>query len=141
MKLNLALVLIATILFSCKKDKEENKPTGCPITVEGLAGTYRYTSIMYKDSPNGTTIDMFATMEECEKEQTFVLKGDGTYTYSDACAASESSSGNWQVKDNTLAIDDMQGGTISSYDCKKLVYYVNNALQEGDRMTLTLEKQ
>lgn len=137
------LVLIAScaILFSCKKNKEESKPAGCPLTVESLAGSYRFAAMEYKKSPDAVAIDFLSTLEDCEKQHTFLLNSNGTFVYTDACADEESSRGSWYVKNNTITMDELLSATISAYDCKKLTYYVSNTFLNGDRMTVTLVKQ
>jgi len=39
-----------------------------------------------------------------------------------------------------LTSDGTLNGTIASFDCKTLVYYIDNAITPGDRLTYTLEK-
>lgn len=139
-KLNLVLVLTTIILFSCKKEEEKKQAT-CPATVAGIAGTYGFAAVSYKESPAAAAFDFMAMMDDCERKHTFQLKGDGTYIYTDACSTDEPTNGEWVVKDNVITIDEMLTGTISSYDCKQLTFVVSNSLQDGDRMTVTLKKQ
>ncbi|UCJ04989.1 lipocalin family protein [Chitinophaga pendula] len=140
-KLTFALMAACTLLFACKKNKEESKPVDCPLTVESIAGSYRFATIEYKESPDAVAVDWMATMNDCEKQNTFLLNSNGTYVYRDGCEASESSRGGWRVKNNTITMDELLSATISAYDCKKLTYYVSNTLLDGDRMTVTLVKQ
>ena len=53
----------------------------------------------------------------------------------------ESASGTWQLHGKILISDGLLNGTIASWDCKTLVYYIDNAIKPGDRLTYTLEKQ
>lgn len=146
MKMKLAIVLMAcgTIFFSCKKDKEQDKPTGCTVNMENLAGSYRLTALQYKETANATPVDYLAPMEDCEKDDILTLKSDGTYSYADAgtvCTPSRSDNGTWQLKDNVLTSDGTLNGTVAAFDCKTLTYYVENSLKTGDRLTFTLVKQ
>jgi hypothetical protein len=56
------------------------------------------------------------------------------------CDPEETASGTWQLHGNTLTSDGILNGTISSFDCKTMVCYIENAIKPGDRLTYTLEK-
>lgn len=130
------------VLFACKKEKE-NTPR-CPITAENLSGAYKLTALQYKTSANAAPSDYLAYMDDCEKDDIINLKNNGTYKEDDAgtvCDPVKTAEGTWQVHGNTLTSDGTLHGTISSFDCKTLVYYVENAIKPGDRLTYTLEKQ
>lgn len=89
-------------------------------------------------------MDYFTPLEDCEKDDILVLKADGTYKNDDAgtvCEPSGTSEGGWKLNGNTLISEGILNGTIVSYDCKTLVYYLDNTLKEGDRLTFTLTKQ
>ena len=142
MKWALMCIVTSAILFSCKK--EESQPSGCSISMTGLAGSYKLTALQYKASAAATPVDYLAGMEDCEKDDIITLKGDGTYIYNDAgtvCTPVKSDHGTWQVKGNILTSDGTLNGTVVSYDCKTMVYYVENSLVAGDRLTFTMVKQ
>ncbi len=142
MKWALMGIAAATILFSCKKEKSE--PAGCSISMTGLAGAYKLTALEYKASAAAKPVDYLAAMEACEKDDIITLKSDGTYQYSDqgtVCTPVKNDQGTWQVKGNTLTSDGTLNGTVASYDCKTMVYYVENSIVAGDRLTFTMVKQ
>ena len=103
MKKNIIAIVSSIVLFACTKEKD-NAP-GCPITTEGLSGTYT------------------------EDDAGIV------------CAPSETADGTWQLHGHTLTSDGTLNGTVASFDCKTLVYYTDNAIKPGDRLTYTMEKQ
>jgi len=134
--------MAASTLFACKKEKD-NTP-GCPVTMENLSGAYKLTALQYKASANAAPADYLAYMDDCEKDNILNLKSDGTYKEDDAgtvCDTDEADQGTWQIHGNTLTSDGKLNGTIASWDCKTMVYYIENAIKPGDRLTYTLEKQ
>lgn len=142
MKQALIVIAYSSILFSCKKEK--NDAPGCPITMDNLSGDYKLTALQYKASSGAAPADYLTYMEDCEKDDILQLKNDGTYKKDDAgtvCDPEETASGTWQLHGNTLTSDGILNGTISSFDCKTMVYYIENAIKPGDRLTYTLEKK
>ncbi|RAK35887.1 UNVERIFIED_ORG: lipocalin-like protein [Chitinophaga ginsengisegetis] len=137
------LVAIATsCILSCQK--EESNAPGCSISMTGLSGTYKLTALKYQASAAAAPVDYLASMDACEKDDIITLKSDGTYEYNDAgtvCTPAESKHGAWQVKGNTLTSDGTLNGTVASYDCKTLVYYTENSIVAGDKLTFTMVKQ
>jgi len=130
------------VLFGCKKEND-NTP-GCPITVESLSGAYKLTALQYKAGASAAPSDYLAYMDDCEKDNILHLRDDGTYLEDDAgtvCTPAETSDGTWQLHGKTLTSDGKLNGTIASFDCKTMVYYIDNAIVPGDRLTYTLEKQ
>lgn len=142
MKSALLIFLTCTLFFSCKKE-ESSQPT-CETTRAGLAGTYKLVSLQYKKNASAEPVEYMDFREPCEKDDLLTLKSDGTYQYNDAgttCSPNGSDSGSWDVKNNLLSSDGDFNGNIKSYDCKTLVFYLDNAIQKGDQMTYTLVKQ
>lgn len=136
------VMVLSGLLFSCSK-KDTGTP-GCKINMASLAGTYKLTALQYKINATATPVNYLDYMDDCEKDNILTLKSNGTYDSDDAgtvCTPSETGHGTWQVSGNTLTSDGTLNGTIDSYDCKKMVYYVDNALRPGDRLTFTMEKQ
>jgi len=137
----LALLLTGGILFSCNKKPDV---PACDVTVVNLSGTYKLSALQYKANATAAPVDYLAAMDDCEKDNTLTLKNDGTYHSDDAgtvCSPDESSNGTWQLSGHTLTSDGTLNGTVASYDCKTLVYYVDNAITTGDRLTFTMVKQ
>ncbi len=147
MSMKWALLVIVSggiLLFSCKKDKSADNGSSCSKTLAGLSGSYKLIAAQYRSSATATPVDYYAQMEACEKDDILTLKSDGTYQYSDAgtpCTDQATDHGTWQVSGNTLTSDGVLHGTIGSYDCKTLVYYIDNALTIGDRITFTMVRQ
>lgn len=130
-----------TLLFACKKEKPTSR--GCEITVENLSGAYKLTALQYRLTPNAAPSDFLAYLDDCEKDDIINLKKDGTYKEDDAgtvCDPIKTAEGTWQLHGTTLTSDGTLNGTIASFDCKTLVYYIDNAITPGDRLTYTLEK-
>jgi hypothetical protein len=141
MKSFLAGLGLVVILASCKKDKAEED---CSITKNNLAGVYKITAVKYKLSASAPEQDLFALMEACEKDDLLKLNNNGTYNYTDVgtfCSPSGTNSGTWSVNGNTLQSDGIITGTITSYNCKALVYFVDNEIVPGDKITFTMTKQ
>jgi len=137
----LIAMVSGTLFFSCKK--EDSKPTACSISMTGLAGSYKLTALQYKSDASAAPVDYLQFMDDCEKDNIIILKDDGTYVTNDlgtVCTPSEDAQGTWLVKGNTLTSDGVLNGTIASYDCKTMIYYTENALKPGDKLTFTMVK-
>ena len=137
-----ALVFAGTTLFSCKKDPKPEP--ACSISMTGLSGAYKLTALKYKQNATAPEIDYLAFMDACEKDDIVTLKSNGTYDYNDAgtvCTPNGTDNGTWSITGNTLTSDGTMNGTISSYDCKTLIYYAENVNAAGDRLTFTMVKQ
>jgi len=139
-----ALITMAagSLFFSCKK--EDSKPAGCSIDMTSLAGSYKLTALQYRADASAAPVDYLQFMDDCEKDNIIVLKDDGTYVTNDlgtVCTPSEDARGTWLVKGTTLTSDGVLNGTIDSYDCKTMVYYTDNSIKPGDRLTFTMVKQ
>jgi Lipocalin-like domain len=140
----LAALLVSSTLLSCKKEKEDPKPEPCSKTMNGIAGTYKLSSLKYKISPTAAEQDALIFLDACERDDILKLNANGTSSLQDAgivCSPSGDDNGTWSVTGNTITSDGIVNGTISSYDCKTLVYYLENQVISGDRYTFTLTKQ
>ncbi|MFB6457791.1 lipocalin family protein [Chitinophaga sp. Hz27] len=138
------VALASGIMFSCQKDKSESTTPSCEVSMNGLAGSYRLTALEYKSATNASPVDFLASMDACEKDDILTLNSNGSYKYDDmgtVCSPSGTEQGTWTVSGKTLTSDGILSGTVASYDCKTLVYYVENALTKGDRFTYTLVKK
>ena len=137
MKKLLLILLIAPLTFiSCDKDDD------CETTSAQVAGTYRLTSAKYKQTPTSGEVDLLVLLDNCEKDDQQVLNANGTYQYVDAgtiCSPNGSYSGNWSLNGNTLIIDG-ETSTVTSFDCKTLVFTVSGYNVAGDVATFTMVK-
>ena len=64
-------------------------------------------------------------------------------TFGVVCTPSNNSHGSWSVNANRLTSSDSDilEGTIESFDCQSLVYYVSDLYATGDKLIFTLTKQ
>jgi Lipocalin-like domain len=145
MKMNpfmLGLSLLLSLLGACKKENKAEDP--CTTSQQGLAGTYRLTALKYKMSASSPEQDYLVFLDACERDDLITLNANGSYSYQDAgtsCTPSGNDSGTWTVTGNTISSDGMVNGTITSYDCRTLIYHVDNMLVSGDRYIFTMVKQ
>ncbi len=143
MKMTIAVAALSfiTLFTSCEKDKSEDN---CTLTKNNLAGTYKLTELKYKPSATLPEQDFLALMEECEKDDLLILNSNGTYNYTDVgitCTPPGTNTGTWNLTGNSLQSDGIFEGEISSFDCKKVVYFVQNSNVQGDKLTFTMTKQ
>jgi len=136
-----AVICLVTLLSSCKKDKVGDD---CSVTTNNLAATHKLTSLKYKLSAGMPELDYLLFLEDCERDDLIKLKSNGIYSYTDAgtaCSPSGSETGTRRVIGNSLQSDGRITCSIRSYDCKDLVYFFDNAVTQGDRLTFTMTKQ
>jgi len=139
----LFLTIAAGVLASCHKNSDD----GCKTDMQHLAGAYSLTAVKYKMNATSAEQDFLPFMDACETDDKIELSANGTYAYSDVgvrCSPDNSSTGTWSIKENTFVCkenDILDQGIISAFDCNHLVIYRDNAIVQGDRMTLTLTKQ
>jgi len=135
-------MVLGCIFFSCKK--EESSTSKCAISMAGLSGSYKLTALQYRSGATATPMDYLPYIDDCEKDDLVTLKSNGTYDSNDegtVCTPEKELNGSWQVKGNVLTSDGIFNGTITSYDCKTLVFYIDNSMVAGDRLTFTMVKQ
>lgn len=137
------MVLAAlSLFFSCKK--EDDKPTGCLINTANISGSYKLSALEYVSGTNVPPIDFMPFLDDCEKDDILTFGNNGIYHKSDAgtvCDPSSDDEGSWKLEGNTITMDGDAAGAIASFDCKTLVYYVENSLKQGDKMTITYIRQ
>jgi Lipocalin-like domain len=143
LKITLTALALSTILFSCKKDKTPDED--CSISIQNISGTYKLTAIKYKATSTSAEVDFLSLVsEECTKDDELVLNANGTYNYRDVglvCTPNQSENGSWALNGNNLTQDGEVMGTISTFDCKTLVFFEDNTLSQGDRTTYTMVKK
>lgn len=116
----LCLSLFALLSTACKKDKDEAKP----VTKEDLAGTYVITSVKAQAGTPNEVDYTELVFDDCQRDDTYVLKADGTYTIDDNANTCPDSpeGGVWDFKDNKFTIEAFsQTGNLKSWDGKTLV--------------------
>ncbi len=140
-KMAFAAILSVSTLISCQKDPVEPE---CQKSMSGISGNYKLISLQYKINNSAAPVDYLAFMDACEKDDLIILKPNGTYNYNDigiTCSPSGTDNGTWSVSGNVIISDGIVNGVIESYDCKKLVCYIENINIPGDRLTLTITRQ
>jgi hypothetical protein len=141
-KLSLAVLALSSVLFSCKKEDSATPP--CSISMQNLSGSYKLTALKYKLTPATPEMDFFSLMDDCEKDDLLILNANGTYQFKDlgiACSPDGNENGTWKLDGTTVTSNGILEGTISSFDCKTLVFYNDNYNIPGDRAIITLVKQ
>lgn len=136
-----SFLLLTLFLVSCKKDRDEQQ---CQPNVAGISGNYKITSLQYKMTSTSTPVDYLVFMDDCEKDDLIILKADGTYQSNDIgliCTPNNSNSGTWSISGNTIISDGVVAGTIETFDCNKLVCFLDDVNVPGDRFTLTVTRQ
>jgi hypothetical protein len=134
------LAIAGMSISSCKKHKD----TDCPITLSGLAGTYKLTALTYKASPSAPEQDALSTQDACANDDLITLKSDGTYHNDDAgtvCSPNGTGDGTWALMGNTITSDGAISGSVKSFDCSKLVFFISDLNSTGDVLTFTMTKQ
>lgn len=136
------IALIATSLFSCKKNSDKKD---CSLSEANLVGTYKISTAKYKASASTPEIDAIATgmIDACELDDLLNFKADHTVIYTDAgvkCDDPGDFTSTWSLSGTTLIID---GGpnTIASFDCSGFSIKQPGNYQEGDLTTITVKKQ
>ena len=57
MKKAILVLLFLQFFFSCKKDKNDSE--SCTTSTTSIAGSYKITSMLYKESASATEIEVF----------------------------------------------------------------------------------
>ncbi len=138
------VLLSGLIMVSCKKDNTDTVAPNCSINKNNLAGSYKITAVKYKPTASSLEVDFLNLTDACERDNVIVLRADGTYALKDigeVCMPDENEEGTWQLNGNLLTSNnDQLEGIISSYDCKKLVFYITDVKEQGDRIIFEYTK-
>ena len=111
-----SVVYLIFILSSCKKTAESPL-----INSENLAGTYALVS-MRMSASGVPEQDATATMNQCEKDDLYVLNADHSFNYVDAgltCDPAGNFSGNWELDGNLISFYG-EAGEITRFDGNEL---------------------
>jgi hypothetical protein len=139
-----AAMLTVSLLFACKKEESTPLPPACSINMTNLAGSYKIAGLTYQSSAGSQPVDYLATLDDCEKDDILVLKADGNYAFNDAgtvCSPASTETGTWKLEGNILTSNGKLSGTITSFDCKTMVYVVENIMKPGDKYTYKMVKE
>ena len=143
MRKTLFVILSALVLFACKKDKKET--VACTTSATTIAGSYKITSITYKQSSSSPEIDYLTVIlsESCQRDDVLTFNSGGTYVNTDAgttCSPSSNDNGTWALSGSNMIIDG-DATAIDSFDCKTLVLVNTDIQTSGDRLKITLTRQ
>jgi Lipocalin-like domain len=128
------------LLSSCQKNKNDD----CTVSVASLSSSYKLAALKYKASAAGPEQDYLVFLDACEKDDILRLNSNGTWSSQDVgtvCTPNGNDTGTWSLNGNTINSDGLIDGTIQSFDCSTLIYYVADLYTTGDRLTFTLVKQ
>ena len=140
----LLILTLASVLYSCKKDKDGDGGGGNKITKDKIAGSYRLVSMMYKSGTN-PAMELLDYFDACEKDDITTLKTNNTYTVSDAgtqCSPPGDDSGTWDLPNTSSIIFDGETYTLKSFDGDKLVIQItDNSTGVSEEITMTMDRQ
>lgn len=104
-KLNLLILVFATIFIACNKDDDTSKEE-----TSNLIGVWELT---YRKENNNTSPN---TLDNCEKTSTIEFKSDNTYTektfveISSNCVSDGEFAGSWLESGNQLTLNFIENG-------------------------------
>ena len=133
--------LLATSLFSCKKD---NSKKDCTLSEANLVGTYAIGAVKYKATPSSPEMDASSMVDACSLDDLETFKSDHTVIYTDAgvkCDPSGTGTSTWSLSGKTLTAGGGDSGTITSFDCSGFTITQSDFMQAGDTFIVTLKKQ
>jgi hypothetical protein len=144
-KVLFTLTIAGGFLSFKKTDTAASNP--CSVTAANIAGKYKISAVSYQTSAAAAAVDLLANMQDCEKDNTYEFKADGTMAVSDAgisCGSQRSpeNQSRWVLKNNnsTLRLSDA-ALTIEHFNCSKLVITQSGVSIPGDKNTITYTKQ
>jgi hypothetical protein len=142
---NLLFIIAAGAAFaSCKKATPAEET--CTVNTTSIVGKYTITAISYKSSASATAMDVFASMNECQKDDTYDLKADGSVVIAEEannCGTPPppGTPSTWSLSSDNTRLSMGNIMEIQSFDCKKLIVVENNLAVDGDIQTTTYTKQ
>jgi hypothetical protein len=142
---NLFFVLaVASTIVSCKKSSPAENT--CTVNATSIAGTYTISSIKYKASSSAAETDLFTDMPDCQKDDTYELKSDGSLAISEAandCGLPPlpGSPSDWSLANDNKVLVMGANLDIVSFNCSKLVVAEKNTMVDGDIKTTTYDKK
>ncbi|HEY5368523.1 MAG TPA: lipocalin family protein [Hanamia sp.] len=134
------IALIATSLFSCKKN-DDNKD--CTLSEASLVGTYKIGTVTYKETASSPEVDVSSFAEACNLDDLETYKSDHTFVYTDAgvkCDPTDDNTAIWSLSGKTLKAGE-DTGTITSFDCSGFTVTQSDYMKAGDSFIVTFTKQ
>ena len=154
-KLTVLLFAAAWLFSSCITDDDKDS-NGGSYTAAGLAGNWKLTAATVTPPITfmGTTYsDMYASMENCEKDDVITLNADGTWTEAnnEICDPTDpdetDGNGTFSVSGNTMTItetgEETQTATVSSATKITITEVIPAGFFDDQEhtMTMTMTKQ
>ena len=121
------LCLIVTLFTDCKKNKDDD--TEVPVTETTIAGTYTLSSLTETSSLLGER-DLLSEMNECKRDDEYVLNPDKSYMYKDlgaVCTLDGTHPGVWILLGENITFD-LYTGKIEKLTNQQLVVTQNFSL-------------
>lgn len=142
MKKLILLLSLSVLLFSCKKDNDNDEPAQVTPTVANLTGSWKITAatannVNVFDNSNAS-LNLF---EPCERDDIYRLNANYTLDLIDAgvkCNPPTDDTGTWELINATTFKIDAEVFTINSYNGSKLVLSRTDA---GFTVVVTFTKQ
>jgi hypothetical protein len=135
----IALIAATLLAAACKKSGTSSNA----VTVESLSGTYGLKSLLYTYA--GITVNIYDSLDACEKDNLVRLNTDKTVNFIDAgvqCDPPEDENGTWDLKGDSITFsNNFASAKIVSFDGKTLVLSGTPDGAPGVIATTTLEKQ
>ncbi|MEO8820799.1 MAG: lipocalin family protein [Ginsengibacter sp.] len=134
------VALIATSLFSCKKD---NTTKTCSLSEANLAGTYKIAALKYKASASSPEVDGSSMVDACSLDNLQTFKPDYSLISTDAgvkCDPSDDDSSTWSLSGTTLIVDG-DNNDITAFDCAGFTINQPDFKVAGDSFIITFKKQ
>lgn len=145
-KMILASAIFLAAFSSCKKDSE---PT-CDLNATSLQGTYKLTSVKYKESSAAAEVEVFTNptwFDACERDDTYTFATGNVFTYTDAgtsCGGSATTTGTWSLSGSVLTLGTggfSSSATITSFSCTAVAVKATNVDVAGDEATYYYTRQ
>ena len=142
---NLFFVLaVASAIVSCKKSSPAENI--CSVNTTTIAGTYTISAVTYKASSSDSETDLFTSMPDCQKDDTYELKADGSVAISEAandCGLPPlpGTPSDWSLQNDNKVLVLGTNLDIVSFNCSKLVVAEKNTMVSGDIKTTTYDKK
>ncbi len=135
----------AAILFGCKKSSPA-PIDNCGVNNSNIAGIYTISDIKYKSSSNASETDLFTGLPDCQKDDTYELKADGTVIIGDGATDCNlppmpGLPSNWRLESDNSVLVMGTNLHIISFNCTKLIVQETNIMVDGDIKTTTYEKK
>ena len=139
------LILIISIVISCKKNKQV--AATCMTDMATISGSYKITGCTYKGGPQFPEIDYMLTLfpDACDRDNIYKFSANGSYQIMDiglVCSPPGDETGTWDMPAGTAMLKiDGDLVLLENFDCKSLVIVNTDTQQQGDRLKLTLSRQ